>query len=287
MTGFCRVDGVFEDWSYAVEARSVNGRTLEVRFRAPPGMDRLERLARELAQARLQRGQVSVALQVRRVRESASVRIDEGLLRRYAALARSLTDSGMASPPSADGLLALKGVIDVEEDEEAHDRERLDAALGKALADALDGLRDARRAEGAALAPALFGHVERIRSLAAMARGESQAQTVAIRDRFARRLAELGADLSSMEERLAQETAALAVRADVREELDRLEAHCGAAQLLLEQVGAGRKLDFLAQEFMREANTLCSKSATIALTSLGLELKAAIEQLREQVQNVE
>ncbi|MFO1012577.1 MAG: YicC/YloC family endoribonuclease [Caulobacteraceae bacterium] len=288
MTGFARREGAHGPWTWAVEARSVNGRNLEVRFRGPPGFDSLERLAREGAGARFQRGQLNIGLQAKRTEGGAQVRINEDQLGRYLALMESLVKDGRASPPSADGLLALKGVIEAgDEDDDSELKAAVEKAMSDTLAAALDGLKDSRLGEGAALAPVLGGLVEKISRLVEEAEGQAAAQPTAIKERFERRLKELAGQAVS-EERVVQEAAALAVKADVREELDRLRSHVAAARsLLAEDAAAGRRLDFLTQEFMREANTLCSKSATTVLTTTGLELKAAIEQFREQVQNVE
>jgi len=175
-----------------------------------------------------------------------------------------------------------------EEDDDPETRAAVAAAMAQSIGAALDGLKAARRQEGAALTPVLSGAVDRIDALVAQAETAAAAQTNAIRERFSRRLAELLGDTSGMDERIVQEAAILATKADVREELDRLASHVAAARGLIGEGGAaGRKLDFLAQEFMREANTLCSKSATTTLTATGLDLKAVIEQLREQIQNVE
>jgi uncharacterized protein (TIGR00255 family) len=288
MTGFARTEGAAGDWSWAVEARSVNGRNLEVRFRGPPGFDSLERIAREAAQARFQRGQISVGVQARRADTATSVRINLEQLDRYAAIAGELTATGRAAAARADGLLALRGVIEAgEEVEDPQARAAIEAAMAESIAAAVDGLKAARLQEGAALAPVLVGLVDRIEALAGEAEVEATAQGPAIRDRFARRLAELLGEAAPID-RLMQEAAAMALKADVREELDRLASHVGAARALMaEAAAAGRRLDFLTQEFMREANTLCSKAATTSLTSVGLALKAAIDQFREQVQNVE
>ena len=238
MTGFARLEGASADWTWAVEARSVNGRGLEVRFRGPPGFDSLERAAREAAQARLQRGQVGVSLQARRPEGALALRIDE-------------------------------------------------AAMAATLARAMEALDEARRAEGRALAEVMGRQLDQIEVLTLAAREEAQTQPQLIKARFERRLVELAGEAAS-EERIVQEAAALAVRADVQEELDRLTGHIAAARGLLAQSGAvGRKLDFLTQEFMREANTLTSKSASPALTAIGLDLKAVIDQFREQAANVE
>ncbi|MFN4040411.1 MAG: YicC/YloC family endoribonuclease [Brevundimonas sp.] len=288
MTGFGRADGALGDWSWTVEARSVNGRGLEVRFRGPPGFDTLERTAKTAGQAKLNRGQVTVNIQAKRAASGAEARVNREVLDRYLALAEDLAERG-ATPPSADGLLSLRGVLEVSEDEadDAEARGTVEAAMAVTLEQALDALKASRDDEGARLTPVVTGFIDAIERLTAQAESEAAAQVEAIRERFARRMAEIAPDAPGLDERVFLEAAALAAKADVREELDRLTAHVASARDLLRQPPAGRKLDFLMQEFMREANTLCSKSATTALTGIGLELKAVIEQLREQVQNVE
>ena len=288
MTGFGRADGAADGWTWSVEARSVNGRNLEVRYRGPNGFDELERLAKAAAQTRFARGQVTLGLQARRARAAdVAVVVNEPLLARYLSLANQLAEEG-ATPPSADGLLALRGVIEApEEEDDAETRAAVQAEMAQTIEAALDALKTSRLGEGAQLQPVLQDFVARIEALVAQAEAEAEGQVEAIRERFTRRISELAPDAPGLEDRIFLEAAALASKADVREELDRLTAHVAAARQLLGQPPAGRKLDFLMQEFMREANTLCSKSATTALTALGLELKAVIEQLREQVQNVE
>jgi uncharacterized protein (TIGR00255 family) len=288
MTGFGRAEGASGAWSWAVEARSVNGRNLEVRFRGPPGFDGLERIAREAAQTRFQRGQLNISLQARRAASQGSARINRELLQRYLELSDELTSAGHAISPSADGLLALRGVVEVgEDDEDPQARAAVEAAMAASLAEALDGLKVSRLAEGKSLGAVLTGLVAQVEALSREAETEAAEQGPAIRDRFARRLTELLGDAAPAD-RILQEAAAMAVKADVREELDRLASHVAAARALLaDDAAAGRRLDFLTQEFMREANTLCSKAATTSLTRTGLALKAAIDQFREQVQNVE
>ena len=288
MTGFGRAEGALGAWSWAAEARSVNGRNLEVRFRGPPGFEGLERAAREGAQARFQRGQVTVGVQAKRVEGAGSVRVNTEQLERYLELGRPMLADGRVGPPTLDGLLALRGVIEAEDaglDPEA--QAELEAAMGASVAAALDGLLVARRQEGTALLSVLNGQVERIFEFAGQAHAIAADQPAAIKARFEARLKELAGEAAT-EERIVQEAAAMAVKADVREELDRLFGHVDAARgLLSSDAAVGRRLDFLTQEFMREANTLCSKSQLGALTTVGLDLKATIEQFREQVQNVE
>ncbi|HEX4709175.1 YicC/YloC family endoribonuclease [Phenylobacterium sp.] len=288
MTGFGRAEGALGAWSWAAEARSVNGRNLEVRFRGPPGFEGLERAAREGAQSRFQRGQLTVGLQAKRSEGAGAVRLNLEQLERYLAAGAPYLASGQAAPPSLDGLLALRGVIDAAdaiEDPEA--QAALEAAMAVSIAAALDGLAAGRAEEGRALAGVLDALVSRIGELTGKASALAAGQPVIIKARFEKRLTELAGEAAT-EERILQEAAAMAIKADVQEELDRLRGHVDAARALLDaDGGVGRKLDFLTQEFMREANTLCSKSASGALTSVGLDLKATIEQFREQVQNVE
>ena len=288
MTGFGRADGALDGWTWTVEARSVNGRSLEVRYRGPGGFDNLERLTKAAAQARLNRGQVTLGVQAKRAEGSEPApRVNEVVLATYLKLANQLAEEG-AVPPSADGLLSLRGVIEVaEEDEDPEARAAVETAIAATIEQALDALKLSRQREGEQLTPVIRDFVGTIEALVARAELEASSQTEAIRERFTRRISELAPDAPGLEERIFLEAAALATKADVREELDRLTAHVDSARTLLQQLPAGRKLDFLMQEFMREANTLCSKSATTPLTGIGLELKAVIEQLREQVQNVE
>jgi len=289
MTGFGRAEGALGEWSWAVEARSVNGRNLEARFRGPPGFEALERVAREGAQARFQRGQLNIGLQARRAEVAGAVRINTDLLERYLQLGRPLIEAGRAAPPSLDGLLALRGVVEAGDavvDPEA--QAALEAAAAASIGAALDALADARAEEGVALVGVLTGLVDKIAGLVTAAEALAADQPGVIKERFARRMADLVGEASNLEERIVTEAAAMAAKADVREELDRLAGHVEAARALIRGDGAaGRRLDFLTQEFMRETNTLCSKSALAALTAVGLELKATIEQFREQVQNVE
>ncbi len=288
MTGFGRAEGALGAWSWAVEARSVNGRNLEVRFRGPPGFESLERASREGAQARFQRGQLTVGVQAKRAEGAGAVRLNLEQLERYLAAGAPYVASGQATPPALDGLLSLKGVIEAADAVEDPERQAaLEAAMAASIMAALDELAAARGEEGRALLGVLGGLVDHIGGLTARSADLAQGQPAIIKARFEKRLTELAGEAAT-EERILQEAAAMAVKADVQEEIDRLRGHVAAALDLLAAEGAvGRRLDFLTQEFMREANTLCSKSASGALTAVGLDLKATIEQFREQVQNVE
>ncbi len=288
MTGFGRAEGSLGAWSWAVEARSVNGRNLEVRFRGPPGFEGLERAAREGAQSRFLRGQLTVGVQAKRAEGAGAIRVNIEQLERYLQAGGPYVATGMASVPTLDGLLSLKGVIETADAIDDPDAQAvLEAAMAASIGVALDGLAAGRAEEGRALHGVLDGLVTLIGELTAKASALAGGQPALIKARFEKRLTELAGEAVS-EERILQEAAAMAVKADVQEELDRLRGHVEAARTLLAtDGGVGRKLDFLTQEFMREANTLCSKSASGALTSVGLDLKASIEQFREQVQNVE
>ncbi len=289
MTGFARAEGALGNWSWSVEARSVNGRNLEARFRGPNGFDSLERVVRDAAQARFSRGQIQVGLQAKRAETTGALRVNTLLLEELLRVCDVYRAKAGVAEPRLDGLLAVRGVVELAEDaDDPEIRAAVEAAMAASILEVLDGLLQSRLAEGAALAPVLTGQVDRIAQLTTQAEGEAAAQPIAIRDRFDRRMAELITDPRPLEERILQEAAIMAGKADVREELDRLAAHIASARLLLTgDAAAGRRLDFLIQEFMRETNTLCSKSATVALTAIGLELKATIEQFREQIQNVE
>lgn len=292
MTGFARSDGAGDaqgTWSWAWELRSVNGRGLELRMRLPGGFDALEPQLRELAGKRLKRGNVTANLTVRR-EEAPLVAADPAALEQMLALATALAARiPGASPPRAEALLALPGVLR----QGAGAREEVGAAQLEAVragfVQALDLLVAARRGEGARLAETLRTLLAEISALCDRAASEAADQPAAQRARMLETVRALLAEVPALpEERIAQEVAILAGRSDVREELDRLAAHLHAAQVLLDEGEAiGRRFDFLVQEFNREANTLCSKSASVALTATGLKLKATIEQLREQVQNVE
>ena len=288
MTGFARVEGAHGAWSWAVEARSVNGRNLETRFRGPPGFDSLDRAARDGAQARFQRGQLTVNVQGKRAEAVGQTQVSVETLERYLKAGSAYVATGMVAKPTLDGLLALRGVIEVrEEDDDAETRAAVEAAMAISISQALDALKIARLEEGTSLTPVLNGQIDTIERLTIEAGVEAAGQPAVLKDRFARRMTELLGEAAS-DERIVQEAAAMAVKADVREELDRLAGHVAAARILLTgEAAAGRRLDFLSQEFMRESNTLCSKSALSSLTTIGLEMKATIEQFREQVQNVE
>lgn len=287
MTGFARAEGARGAVSWAWEVKSVNGRGLDLRVRLPGGMDALEPAVREAVQTRFRRGAVTAGLQLQRDAAALAPRVNASRLAAVIAAVRPFIDEGVVAPPRLDGLLALRGVLEVEDGAGPEEEDALRADIVVSLGEALDALAAVRRAEGDALAAVLADAVTRIEALRDAAAAHAAAQPEAIRERLRARIAELvGSELP--EDRLATEAAVLAVKSDVREELDRLAAHVAAArELLAAREPSGRRLDFLAQELNREANTLCAKSADAELTRIGLDLKAVIDQFREQAQNVE
>jgi uncharacterized protein (TIGR00255 family) len=293
MTGFAARTGEGEGQSWAWEARSVNGKGLDLRLRLPEGIEGLEAAVRAEVAARFARGNLTVSLRLDRAPGAAASAIDpEGLARALAALAEvgaAAAARGIAlRASSAAEILGLRGVIDAGAGTET-DGAALRAALVADLGLVLDALKSMRAAEGRALHEILVGQVARIEALAAEAADEARARAPAQAEAFRAALARVmeGAEAAD-EGRVAQELALLAVRTDVTEEIDRLKAHVAAARALLnEGEPVGRRLDFLAQEFNREANTLASKANHAGLTRVALELKAVIDQMREQVQNVQ
>lgn len=293
MTGFAREGGTLADGSSFIwELRSVNGRGLDVRLRLPGGFDALEAPLKEAAARLLKRGNVNATLTVKREdRAGARLTPDTAALDQALRLALDLAARiPGAPPPRAEALLTLPGVLRAEmaEPDEAEEEAKR-ATIAAAFARALDGLVASRRAEGAKLAEILGVLLDEVAALRDLAATEAADQPALHAARLRESLAALlDGERRVPEDRLAQEVALLATRSDVREELDRLSAHIAEARRLLASGEAiGRKLDFLTQEFVREANTLCSKSASTALTRIGLELKAAIERLKEQSANVE
>ena len=290
MTGFAEASGSHAGLRWRWEAKSVNGRGLDIRLRTPPGFESLEQPARLLAAERFRRGSLQASLSVEQQDNARGLRVDAAALASAVKLAREIAAETGLEPARIDGILALKGVI-VQEEQSLMDpvvRADRDAAILKSLADAFDALAKARTSEGAKLQALLTAQINEVERLTAEAAGMAAAQPAALRKRLQDQISDMLAGGAFAEDRLTQEAALLATRADIREELDRLTAHVQDARTLIAGGdGVGRKLDFLAQEFNREANTLCSKSADIALTRTGLALKAVIDQFREQAQNVE
>lgn len=268
----------------------MNGRGLDVRLRVPPGFEVLEPAIRERVGRRLARGSISVSLSVHRDSPVSDIRLNEELLGKVLAAIDRIRAAGDFERPRPDGLLGLRGVLEIVEQEESETEvEARQAAMMAGLDTAITGMIEARTAEGRRLEPVLQGHLAMVDKLVDKVAASAARTPEAVRFRLKEQVAKLMDATHTLDEaRLYQEAALLAQRADVEEELKRLKAHIGAARdLLASSTPVGRKLDFLAQEFNREANTLGAKSNDIEITRLGLELKAVIDQLREQVQNIE
>jgi uncharacterized protein (TIGR00255 family) len=291
MTGFARVDCSSDGLTWTWEARSVNGRGLDVRLRLPPGYEALEIPVREAVAKRLARGNVAISLSLEKQQANGSVRLNEIVLADVIKAAERVSVLSGASKPDAAQLLMIKGVLETSDQmpEDSDARALREKAILKSLDAALDKLTDARRAEGMRLADIIGEQLAQIDRLTGEVRSSPTRTPDAIVARLKdaiSRLFETTAPLDA--ERLHQEAMLIATRADVEEELQRLSAHVLGARDILGEAGAvGRKLDFLAQEFNREANTLCSKANAVDITRLGLQLKTIIDQFREQVQNVE
>jgi len=287
MTGFARGTGAGSGSQWAWEIRSVNGKGLDVRFRGPPGMERLEQIAREQVGDRFTRGSIQLGLTIRRSGQGSAVRINRPALEELVRVVSEFPGAE-AQAPSVERLMAIRGIVEFT-DEETDISDVVLQGVTTTLTDALDQLAVMRRAEGEAVAAILTDRLDHVEALTKAARANPARAPDAIRAKLSAQIALLLDATSTLNvERLHQEAALLATRADIEEEVDRLTAHVAAARELLASGGAvGRKLDFLSQELNREANTLCSKSNDRSLTSTGLDLKAAVDQFREQVQNLE
>ncbi len=291
MTGFARSSGANSVQTWTWEAKSVNGKGLDIRCRLPQGMDEFDLVVRGRTSEMFTRGTVSLHLLIDDASSSPKYQVNRKLLNQLVELAGelSVTTEGWEAP-RLDGLFAVKGVIEPLE-EKLNDEEisARNIEIDQCLEDLLKSLRAARLEEGGRISITLLKQLEKISTLKESAESVAAAQPAAIKEKIMAQMAELlDAVHGPTEERLAQEAALLMTKADVREELDRLNSHLAAASALLTEGGViGRKLDFLCQELNRETNTICSKAQDIELSNIGLELKAVIEQFREQVQNIE
>ncbi len=290
MTGFARSEGVSGRSRFVWELRSVNGKGLDARLRLPPGLERLEPDARRMVGEAFSRGniQASLSISVDETRMEAVVNRDA--LSAVLALREELKDIIDPSPLRLDTLIAIRGLVDIREQEDGEDALLArDAAILSGLTTALASLKRMRETEGAALRAVLAAHVARIAELTHIVETDTSRSPDEIARRLNQQLDQIMQDKAGLDrDRLYAEVALLATKADLREEIDRLKAHVAAVGELLEKGGPiGRKLDFLAQEFNRESNTICSKSNSAAVTAAGIELKVVIDQFREQVQNLE
>lgn len=290
MTGFARRDGTLGLANWHWEIRSVNGRGLDIRLRFAPGYEALESKVREAVAQRLARGSVSIALVAGKQSAQSEIRLNEEALRQVIKAAERIRELTGGEAPRPEGLLALKGVLELVEDAEDPDLiEAVHTAMLASFSGALDGLIEARAAEGGRLASVISAQIDEIERLVHLVESSPARTTEAITRRLKDLIARLvETDNAFDPQRLHQEAVLLATRADVEEELRRLRVHIAAARDLFDGTGAvGRKFDFLSQEFNREANTLCSKANDTEITKAGLALKVVIDQMREQVQNIE
>lgn len=292
MTGFATRPGQHGGWSWTWDIRSVNGRGLDIRLRLPDGIDGLEALVRQAVQKRVARGNVTVSLKLQGAQDGAAARLDQAGLETalgwLAEVSATAERAGVAlAPPSCAEILALRGVLDTEG--ATVETAQLRDALMADLAHLLEDFDAMRRTEGEALAGIVSGQVATVAGLVREARALEPERNERARKSLSEALARVMETAAGADpDRVAQELAILAVKSDIAEELDRLDAHVEAAQALLNEAGTkGRKLDFLTQEFNREANTLCAKAQYAPLTRIGLDMKHAIDQMREQVQNIE
>jgi uncharacterized protein (TIGR00255 family) len=290
MTGFARAEGTAAGARWTWEIKTVNGKGLDMRLRLAPGYDAIEPAARTAIQSACARGSVSATLTVKREEQAPTVRVNQTVLD---AVIDAMAQAGRridAAAPRLDGLFAIRGVLETQEHEETdEDRATLAAAALAGLDRALADCVAMRRNEGAALARVLVERLDEIAALTREAENNPARSPAAIRTRLETQIATLMETARGLDpDRLHQEALLIAAKVDIREEIDRLDAHVAASRALLTAGGPiGRKLDFLAQEFNREVNTLCSKSNDVSLTATGIALKTVIEQFREQVQNIE
>ena len=290
MTGFARGHGVTGSYVWAWELKSVNSKGLDLKLRLPTGWDAIDAPVRARAAEMLSRGSVFANLSVSREGVATIARVNEPVLAAVLATLNALAGKVNAAPPTLDGILALKGVIEVTEAEESEeDRRAAETAAIAGFVEALKGLQQMRQHEGEALGRVLAARLGEIGTLAARAEAAPGRKPEAIKARLAEQIATLLDTSTRLDpDRLHQEAILLASKVDIREELDRLVAHVAQARKLLADGGPiGRKLDFLSQELNRESNTLCAKANDVELTNIGLELKSVVEQFREQVQNLE
>ncbi len=291
MTGFARSpEHQAGGFSWVWEVKSVNGKNLDLRCRLPAGFEGWEQKLRQLTASKLGRGNLQVSLTISRERGATTVEVNDEVLRQVISVLNDLSVSVEAERPTLDGILAIKGVMDIVDAQPDEDAvQARDGELEKSYQATLDGLVAMRAEEGGKLETMIRGQLDKAEALSKQASTSAEQQPAAIQARLTAQLEKLLEGGKTLpEEKLAHEVALLATKADVTEELDRLEAHISAARdLIALDEPVGRRMDFLTQELNRETNTICSKSSSVELTRIGLDLKATVDQIREQVQNVE
>lgn len=290
MTGFGRAEGHYEHYSWVWEIRSVNGKGLDVRMRIPPGLDAFDQFIKTTIKKEITRGSINVLLQLSKEETDTDVKVNEAALDKLIGVAKKASADHDLPMPSLDSLLSIRDVVEIipTEDNENQISERNDI-LKKSFIEALSELKSSRQDEGLATRKMLSDVIDQVEDLLNQAEEIANNQPSWLKEKFEEKVSALFDNKQGIDkDRLAQEIVLLATKADTKEETDRLRAHIASARTMLDAKGTiGRKMDFLTQEFNREANTLCSKSSDIALTNIGLSLKTAIDQIREQVQNVE
>ncbi|MDF2368098.1 YicC/YloC family endoribonuclease [Sneathiella sp.] len=290
MTGFARASGSLDGVGWLWEMKSVNGRGLEVRCRLPSGFDHLEDKMRKAAKSRFERGNINLHLQLENRGSDVAYQVNQDFLDELLTLAHHYVEDGQARRPRMDGMLALRGVIEPKEDPAADvDADRFAAALLASAEELMESMAAARAEEGAQLRPVLGAQLDEIETLVSRAGEITKSWPERTREKIKAQMA-LILEAAELEEgRLEQELALLTTKADISEEIDRLTGHIAATRELLDGAGGGvgRRLDFICQEFNREANTLCSKAHDKELTQIGLDLKVLVDKMREQVQNIE
>ena len=290
MTGFARGGGAADGYRWNWEIKSVNNKGLDIRTRFPSFLDGFDLTVKKIVGKTLTRGSIFVNLTVDNDNDEGTLVINEPRLQSLLAVAAKYQNREGVAPATLDGLLAVKGVVELALTDHTEDSlAALQRALTASLKQVLDDLKAARADEGARMQAFLEGQLEEVAGLAVAARDHAGDRLEAMYTRFKDQLAKLTKiEKPVSDEKIAQELATMTVKADIQEELDRLDSHVEEAKLLLaSKKPVGRRLDFLCQEFNREANTLCSKSSDTALTKIGLDLKVLVDQFREQVQNIE
>ena len=290
MTGFGRAEGHFQKYSWLWEIRSVNGKTLDIRVRIPPGLDAMDQYVKSTLKENIVRGNVNVSLQLQKEADETTVNINEDALDKLVAIAKDISNKHNLPAPSVDRLLSIRDIVAISE--MADDDETItgrDDALKASFLDAVRSFKESREFEGKATSAMLSNIIDDIERQLLNAEKVASGQPDEIKKRFLEKVeALIDKNHGFDKDRILQEVVILATKADVKEETDRLRAHISAARsLLTKSEPVGRKFEFLSQEFNREINTLCSKSSDITLTNIGLSLKSSVDQLREQILNVE